>query len=48
MATTARNAHHEYAGDDLIDAARGALTLAGEQWTGMREAVFTELARHDR
>jgi Fur family zinc uptake transcriptional regulator len=32
----------------LIDAARAALTQSGEQWTGMREAVFVELARHER
>lgn len=29
-------------------AARAALTGNGEQWTSMREAVFTELARHER
>lgn len=41
------HAHHEHSGASLIDAARNALTDAGEQWTGMREAVFAELARHD-
>lgn len=40
--------HHEHSGDDLIGAARTALTDAGEQWTGMRESVFSELAQHDR
>lgn len=42
------HAHEEHSGEDLILAARGALTASGEQWTSMREAVFTELARHDR
>lgn len=41
------HAHHEHSGASLIDAAREALTHAGEQWTGMREAVFAELARHE-
>lgn len=41
------HAHHEHSGARLIDAARIALVDAGEQWTGMREAVFTELARHE-
>ncbi|AOL93308.1 Fur family transcriptional regulator [Porphyrobacter sp. LM 6] len=40
--------HHEHHGADLVAEAARALTAAGEQWTGMREAVFTELARHDR
>lgn len=46
----ARNdhAHHVHSGAKLIDAARTALTDAGEQWTGMREAVFSELAAHER
>lgn len=42
------HAHEELIGDRLVDAARTALTQSGEQWTGMREAVFTELARHER
>ncbi|MEL7446804.1 MAG: transcriptional repressor [Pseudomonadota bacterium] len=42
------HAHQEHSGDDLVGAARGALTDAGEQWTSMREAVFAELAQHDR
>lgn len=41
------HAHLEHSGTRLIDAARKALTDAGEQWTGMREAVFAELARHE-
>jgi Fur family zinc uptake transcriptional regulator len=40
--------HNEHHGQDLVAEAARALTAAGEQWTGMREAVFTELARHDR
>lgn len=42
------HAHHEHSGGTLVEAARYALTGSGEQWTGMREAVFTELARHER
>lgn len=42
------HAHHEHSGAKLVDAAREALTKAGEQWTGMRESVFAELARHER
>ena len=40
--------HEEHSGETLIEAARDALTSSGEQWTGMRESVFTELARHER
>ena len=47
MATSVRTGHHEYSGSDLIAAARATLTGADEQWTGMREAVFAELARHE-
>ncbi len=47
MATRATG-HHEYSGSDLIAAARATLTDAGEQWTGMREAVFAELAHHEK
>ncbi len=46
MAT--QHSHHEHTGENLIHAARDALTASGEQWTSMRESVFTELARHDR
>ena len=44
----ASKAHQEHTGADLTAAARAALTAAGEQWTGMRAAVFEELARHER
>lgn len=46
--TQAQHDHSEHRGIDLIGAAQTALTEAGEQWTGMREAVFSELARHER
>jgi len=42
------HAHAEHSGADLIEAAQSALVNAGEQWTSMREAVFVELARHER
>jgi len=42
------HAHQELNGRNLIEAAARALTTAGEQWTAMREAVFAELARHER
>ena len=42
------HAHHEHSGETLVEAARKALTGSGEQWTGMRETVFAELAKHDR
>ena len=45
---THRHSHHEHSGEDLISAAREALIASGEQWTSMREAVFKELARHER
>ena len=48
MATQHSHAHHEHSGDALIEAARTALVKSGEQWTSMREAVFKELARHER
>jgi Fur family transcriptional regulator, zinc uptake regulator len=47
MASTLHH-HHEHSGASLIEAAAGALRQAGEQWTAMREAVFSELASHDR
>lgn len=40
--------HHEHSGENLVDAARNVLTEAGEQWTGMRAAVFDALAAHER
>lgn len=42
------HAHKEHTGGALIDAARITLTDSGEQWTGMRQSVFEELARHDK
>ncbi|MBV7265443.1 Fur family transcriptional regulator [Erythrobacter ani] len=48
MAETHAHAHKEHSGETLIEAARNALTNSGEQWTGMRESVFAELARHER
>ncbi|MCK0129658.1 transcriptional repressor [Erythrobacter sp. F6033] len=42
------HAHHEHSGETLVEAARNALTGSGEQWTGMRETVFAELAKHER
>jgi len=43
-----RHQHHEHTGENLVAAARKALIGAGEQWTGMRDAVFDALAAHDR
>jgi Fur family zinc uptake transcriptional regulator len=41
--------HHEFTdADALRDAAKDRLTGRGEQWTGMREAVFDALAAFDR
>ena len=40
--------HHIHKGESLRDAARSQLTDQGEQWTGMREAVFDALAGFDR
>ena len=40
--------HHEHSGDRLVDAARGALVEAGEQWTEMRADVFAALSERDR
>lgn len=40
--------HAEHSGEELIEAARASLTQSGEQWTSMREAVFAELARHEK
>ena len=40
--------HHSHEGERLVDAARTRLTDIGEQWTGMREAVFEALASFDR
>jgi Fur family zinc uptake transcriptional regulator len=40
--------HHHHAGEDLKHAAKARLTDRGEQWTGMREAVFDALASFAR
>ena len=45
--TAHAHTHHEHDGDDLLAAAAKVLEDKGERWTGMREAVLTELARHD-
>ncbi len=47
MKAAAHAVHREYSGHDLVAAAQATLTAADEQWTGMREAVFAELARHE-
>ena len=44
----ARHDHHLHKGDSLRKAAKERLTERGEQWTGMREAVFEALAGFDR
>ncbi len=36
--------HDEHAGEALTNAAKQQLSLAGEQWTQMREDIFTILA----
>jgi Fur family zinc uptake transcriptional regulator len=40
--------HQLHEGDSLTSAARERLTLQGEQWTGMRAAVFEALAGFDK
>lgn len=40
--------HHEHSGENLVSAARAALTEAGEQWTDMRADVFSALAEQER
>ncbi|MBA2635868.1 MAG: transcriptional repressor [Sphingomonas sp.] len=40
--------HQMHEGDSLREAARGRLEEKGEQWTGMRAAVFDALAGFDR
>ena len=44
----AAHEHQVHEGDSLKEAARLQLVARGEQWTGMREAVFEALARFDR
>jgi Fur family transcriptional regulator, zinc uptake regulator len=43
-----RHDHKLHEGDSLTEAARTRLTLQGEQWTGMRAAVFEALAGFDK
>ena len=43
-----QHAHLEHDSPSLADAARGALTTAGEQWTEMRAQVFAALAGFGR
>lgn len=40
--------HHELHGTTLVDAARNALTGAGEQWTEMRADVYAALVERPR
>ena len=42
------HADHGLSGSQLVEAAQAALVQSGEKWTAMREAVFSELAAHDR
>lgn len=42
------HAHIHHEGDSLQHAAQHALKRSGEQWTPMREAVFSALAGFDR
>jgi Fur family zinc uptake transcriptional regulator len=43
-----RHDHQLHEGDSLTAAARERLTREGEQWTGMRAAVFEALAAFDK
>lgn len=43
-----RHDHHHHEGESLKDAAKVQLTEKGEQWTGMRAAVFDALAVFDK
>ncbi len=43
-----RHDHQLHEGESLKDAARERLTKQGEQWTGMRAAVFDALAGFDK
>src|SRR5690242_6723393 len=44
----ARHDHQLHEGESLKSAARERLTQQGEQWTGMRAAVFAALASFDK
>ena len=49
MAVMASQHHHsEHSGERLVSAARSVLTDAGEQWTGMRAAIYDALVRAGR
>ena len=48
MVHTAHHDHVNRHGDELVTAARTAMTAAGEQWTDMRAAVFDALAAFDQ
>ncbi len=48
MGQHAQHRHHEHSGPDLVAEAGRALVAGGEQWTSLREAVFGELALHER
>lgn len=48
MVATHAHDHHLPTGEALVDAARGAVEAAGEQWTPMRAAVFAALAEAGR
>ena len=43
-----RHDHQLHEGESLKEAARERLTRQGEQWTGMREAVFKALAGFEK
>jgi Fur family zinc uptake transcriptional regulator len=40
--------HHSHAGEALAHAAREAMEKSGEQWTAMRESVFSALASFEK
>jgi len=43
-----QHAHHEHAGEGLVEVAGRVLSDAGEQWTAMREDVFRTLVDQGR
>ncbi len=47
-AQTIAHDHHISTGVALAEAARDAMTAAGQQWTAMRQSVFAALAGFDR
>lgn len=44
MSSSRQHAHSEPTGQKLVDAARGAVEAAGEQWTDLRAATFDVIA----